>query len=279
MKKKRLLSLILVSALSVSMLVGCGKSEEGKSDKGTKNTATISKVDVKEEKAFETIPENNLIPNYIKKHYSTYEESIEDYKTYLKLFLFNEEPENAQEFLDKYGISRDIESITDVSKINPDFYEGAITYAISTTYESSKRMNYIHDMKDQVHKYIGASLAGDKTDVKLAKEFEELEPIKYVQKYLKKNNIEITNITYPTTMKTLDLGPTTIIELPFTIEGTQDGKSFSETKNYNFYFVSSEDIRNGADARYEDNIELMAVTDSVFDDMKFNLEKVQSLYE
>lgn len=277
MNKKRLLSLVLVGILSLGVFVGCGKGESA-----SNGSASSGKVEVVEQKAFESIPETALIPEFVKSRYENSEELLNDYETYMLTFYASEEhrPENAQEFMDKYGLTLDVSTVKDTQQQNPEFYEGVVSYAIAKTNKQDQMMPYVNSMITEAQNYLAVSLLGEKSEVKLADEFKSLKPIDFAQKYLKKNNIEITNVVFPQEMKGFFVGAgTNILALEVTIEGTQDGERFSETKMYDFHFAASKDLREGADLTRNNNIELMAVTDSVLEGVNtFNLETLKSFF-
>lgn len=318
MKKMKLLALTLTGIISLGLFTGCMKSNstddkntngstpppsvvddnknntnpsltdekenqnnsnESTADKN--NTENTSKPDETEEKAFTTVPEENLIPDFIKKRYSKFEELKKDYALFVTMIdnvknnkPKEEDPEGLDEFKSKYGFSGTNVNPETLRKENPEFFEGAISYQIMMSSDAKEIDIIKKDMLSIAKKYLGNSLLGEKNSLDISKEFTELEPFKYVNNYLKKNKIEITKVVSPKEMKMFHNGlGTNIFTTEVTIEGTQNGKAFSKTRLYDFHFSSKEDIRNGKDYRKKEAVELMAVTESVEGDLNKLIKK------
>lgn len=272
MNKKRILSIVLAGIMSMGIFVGCGKSEEG--SKGD-TSQTTTKVDVVKESAFETVPENKLVPKYVKDAMANDESIIKDFSTFFDYYILEKQVDGHEELVKKYNLPKleDTEHVRDLQKANPEFYNFAVTHVLAAGQKELETAKYAKSLNSMAQDYIANTLMGEDVEVKMAKEFKELNPQKQVKKYLKENKIEIENIIYPQEYENFHMGKgVNIMSLKFIIEGKQDGKSFSKEKVYDFYFIASEDIRNGADWRKENNCEIIAVTDTINEDPEKFLE-------
>lgn len=277
--KKRILSLLLVGAAMISLFTGCGKATKGEESISTNSS---EKVEVVREDAFETIPENALIPEFIKSRYVNNDELLKDYRHfYIAMWcadkFFTEEE---QAVLDKYGLSRDVSTLKESYDKNPEFYEGAINYVMTTRMKDVERVPYMKELIVKAQDYLANTLLDEQNELDLSKEFKELNPEAFVKKYLKSNKIEIINVVFPQDLSGIFFrAGTTILSLEVTIEGEQDGIKFSKTKMYDFHFAASEDIRTGSDLRVLDNAEIMAVTDTgIIGVQQYNMDIIIELF-
>lgn len=280
MNNKRLLSLCLCAVVSMGLFTGCGKTE-GKGESGQESISS-QKVEEVKETAFETVPENALIPDYVKSRYVKEAELLEDYSTFQVAFWGADGLENPRqdEVLKRYGLSLDITKFKEVRDQNPEFVEGAIPFVLATSRKQTEMMPFVDEMIVKAQDYLKNSLLGEENQLDMSKEFQQLKPVEFVQNYLKKNNINITNVVLPDDMKHFHIGSgTNVVGLEFTVEGTQDGKEFTKTIKNDFHFAASQDLRDGADLRGTDNMSLMAVTSSAFEGANtWNIENLKKLF-
>lgn len=272
--KKRILSVLLIGLLSTTVL-GCN----------TKNSSSNSNIDkteikVTKEEAFETVPEDNIMPKFVYERYQKNEELLKDYEILVTgLFADNKDVEGLEETAKKYNIDINAKKCIDAYNCNPDFYKGLVQYAMARLVDQTEMSNFTKQMVLQAQNYLAYTLMGEKNDVVLAPEFKELNPKEYIQKYLKDNDIEITNIVYPQDWTELYFGAgSNVMGMEVTIEGTQNGKEFNVTKLYNFHYTCKQDIREGASIRLDDSVAIIGVTDNCFktDYKKYNNFNVET---
>lgn len=270
MKKKKFLTILMASMLIVGTLGGCSVS----------NPVSSTKIEVKKENAFDTVPENKLVPKFVTERYKKNDELRGDYETITQGIIFGNETENLEEVKSKLGINAEPLKYTlkGLYEDNKDFYSGFAHYITTKSVNPSEATKYANEMLLIAQDYLANTLMGEENEVSLAPEFKELEPEKYVKKYLKENDIEITNVVYPQRWNNIHIGVgSTIIDGKVTIEGTQKGKKFRVEKIYNFHFTATEDIRTGGNVKYEKCHALIGVTDNCFDTETINTFLVDKL--
>lgn len=246
MKIKRILSILLISTLALTA-VGCGKSSKT-NDENVIQTSTQSAT-VNKEEAFTTIPENNLVDDYVK------DPSLQD-KALLK---------DGIAFNNLYGADKPNPEL--ISKYNLD-YAPNTGYALTDLYKKypvlfqigmNSLFTQFHTDTDGyetfINKTLGTQTVNYLSDVwmnkkndgyNLADEFKDKNPKEVFQKYLKDNNIKITDMTYPSKVTEYKaLTGANYITVDATVKGTQNKKDFENTLELQFYFIPSKDIRTG----------------------------------
>lgn len=283
--KKRLLSVLLIGLLSTTIL-GCNiKNPNSKND--TNKTETKEEKDdtkVTKEEAFTTVPEDNIVPEFVKSQYEKEDEVLDDFLEVYNALVRDVKSENYENVQKKLHLENASYNSTcqEIHDCNPDFYSGFAQFLLFTSAgsSSSDMSNLSKEMIKMAQDYIAYTLQKEKNDVVLAPEFAKLDPQKYVQKYLKENNIEIKNIGYPQDWTSIHIGSgSTILRMEVIIEGTQDGEEFSVTKQYDFHFTAADDLRAGGEFRYKNCVALIAVTDSCFKEEKYGDYQVDKFLE
>ena len=263
MRKRKLLSCLLIGLLSFT-LVACGDKPTG-GDNGSSGGSTSSgKVDVIKEEAFTTLPEQQLATEYLKEYLKGGDELYQDGIKFKELY-WNDKID--QGFMDKYSLSFEKGKIYDIKElynINNKLYATAInTLITSGNYNESDSYSFANKtLMPLVQNYLSDVWMDNKDgDYRLSPEFNNLNPKKHFQKYLKENKIEIADITYPTIANGVErISGATVINVPIKIEGTQDGKGFSKDINIEIYFTVSKEIREGGEYDSRDkNFEIMGV--------------------
>lgn len=260
MKTKKILSYLLVGILSFS-LVSCGdKSNNGNGGQNTNG----ENVSVVKEEAFTTMPEQQLATDYLKEYLQGGDEL---YQEGMKFFNLYWKDEVDQEFIDKYNLSYENNKVYELSEL----YN--INSKLFTIAMNSNRHGLNCDLTDPVtfankglmpvvQNYLSDIWEDNKDgEYTLSPEFKELNPKKYVQKYLKENKIELTEVVYPTKANGLEqISGATVMNVTVTFKGTQDGKEFSKTLNLDFYFVANTNLRTGTPEDVSpSNFEIMGV--------------------
>ena len=260
MKVKNILSYLLIGLVSFS-LVSCGdKSNNGNGDKNTNG----ENVSVVKEEAFTTMPEQQLVTDYLKEYLQGGDQLYQDGVNFKKLYWDDVVNEG---LISKYDLSYEQGKIYDLNElyaINPKLYSVAINFikhgvncdlTDSVTFANKGLMpmvqNYLSDIWED----------NKEGEYKLSPEFEQLNPKKHVQKYLKENKIKLTEIVYPTKANGLEkISGATVMNVTVTFKGTQNGKEFSKTLNLDFYFVVTKEIRNGFEEKASpQSFEIMGV--------------------
>ena len=169
--------------------------------------------------------------------------------------------------MDKYNLKQ-FEGeylLKDIYELNSKLYTVAINYnEHGLNADATSASDFANKgLMPMVQNYLSDVWMDNKDgDYRLSPEFNNLNPKKHFQKYLKENNIEIADITYPTIANGVErISGATVINVPIKIEGTQDGKGFSKDINVELYFVVTKEIREGSEYKFDDitNFEIMGV--------------------
>lgn len=264
MKKIQILSLVLVGMLSFGVLEGCSSKQD-------KESTTVSSIQAEEGKTL-AIAENSIIPTFVTSRYGDYSSLVQDYVN--GVYTFRDGKTN-NEFAEKYGYQELVKKETctckDAQQINPEFYEGFSTFLYFQSIDKLQHPTAQKYYLQQIQNYLQDTLLDEKNDgYVLADDFSKLNPKKVVQDYLKENKIKITDIQYPDDSICFDSTGTgtSMLTVSVPIKGTKDGKTFSDIIKYDFHFVVSKDLREGAnfDGENIDKGEIMAVTNSFHSD-------------
>lgn len=283
MKTKKIISLFVASILIVAVIGGCSKKEN---TTVKKNDISIESIQPEEGHVF-AIAENIIIPSFVTSRYSNYSSLVKDYVSGINTFMNDK---NDTDFINKYGyqdiVKKDKCTCKDVQEVNPEFYEGFSTFLYFRSFDGFKHVTIGNSYLLQIQNYLQDTLLDEKNDgYTLSEDFLKLKPKKVVQDYLKENKIKITDIKYPDKRKCFDTtgAGTSMLTVDVPIEGTKDGKPFNETIRYDFHFVVSKDLREGAaiDWNNLDKGEIMAVTNSFYSDTigGFDYEKLENKYK
>ena len=248
MRKRKLLSCLLIGLLSFT-LVACGDKPTG-GDNGSSGGSTSSgKVDVIKEEAFTTLPEQQLSTEYLKEYLKGGDALYKDGVAFEKLYWSDKDN---PELISKYNLSYEkgkVYKFTELKEINEKLYTTAINYNYhGLNAEATSSVDFANKgLMPMVQNYISDVWMDNKDgDYRLSPEFNNLNPKKHFQKYLKENKIEIKDIKYPTNANGLEkVAGSTVMNVPIYIKGTQDGKEFTKNINVDFYFVVNENLRNG----------------------------------
>lgn len=248
MRKRKLLSCLLIGLLSFT-LVACGDKPTG-GDNGSSGGSTSSgKVDVIKEEAFTTLPEQQLATEYLKEYLKGGDALYKDGVAFKQLYW---DDKDNQDLISKYNLSYEkgkVYELSELNSINSKLYTTAINYnyhGLNT--DKTSPVDFANKgLMPMVQNYISDVWMDNKDgDYRLSPEFNNLNPKKHFQKYLKENKIEIKDIKYPTAANGLEkVAGATVMNVPIYIKGTQDGKEFTKNINVDFYFVVNEDIRKG----------------------------------
>lgn len=245
MKFIRILSILLVSSL-VFTAEGCGKSTN---TSVTDNKNTTSNESVKKELAFSTIPENNLVEDYVKESSLQDKELLHDGIAYINLY-FSDKMDDA--LIKKYNLEYDPNKkykLEDLYSNHQNLYEIGINSLYTQFYtKNNEYESFINNsLGKQTVNYLSDVWMNEKSDgYNLSDEFKDKNPKEVFQKYLKDNNIKITNITYPSKVTEYRaLTGANYITVDTTVKGTQNNKDFEKTLELQFYFVPSKEIRIG----------------------------------
>lgn len=246
MKIKRVLSILLISTIALTA-VGCGKSTKT-GDENVIKTSTQS-VTVNKEEAFTTIPENNLVDDYVK------DPSLQDKALLKDGIAFNnlygaDKPNDA--LIAKYNLDYKPNTgyeLTDLYKKHPVLFQIGMNSLYTQFHtDTDGYETFINKtLGEQTVNYLADVWMNNKNDgYNLADEFKEKNPKEVFQKYLKDNNIKITNMTYPSKVTEYKaLTGANYITADLTVKGTQNKKDFEKTLELQFYFVPSKDISTG----------------------------------
>jgi len=266
MKTKKIISLIAVSILICGVIGGCGRKEN---TTVKKNDIAMESIQPEEGHIF-AIAENSIVPKFVTSRYSNYSNLVQEYLTATR--LFRDDTMN-QAFIDKYGYQKVIDKGTytskDIQEVNPEYYAGLSSFLYMKNIDGFQRASIEKGYLLQIQNYLQDTLLDEKsTGYTLADDFSVLKPKEVVQDYLKENKIKITNIEYPNDFECADSTGTgtVMITVNVPIKGTKDSKAFEETEKYDFHFVLSKDLRDGADFDLKnlDKGEIMAVTNSFY---------------
>lgn len=262
MKKKQLISILLISVLALSV-VGCGNT----ASKGGESTDKQVAVDIVKEEAFATIPEEKLVTDYMKKSLSHEDSFVKDGIMFSNLYAADQvDPE----LIKKYNLEYDpkiIYKTEDLHSMYPELYEAGVTKLFTVFHQREEGENtfvnkrlckqivgYLYDVWD----------SKQNDDYVLSSEFKEKNPKEVFQKYLKENKIELKEITYPTFVTGFNYVPgADVATVKVTIKGTQSKKEFEKTLALDFYFTPNDEIKNGIkkdDKLSDKDFEIMAVS-------------------
>ena len=264
MRKRKLLSCLLIGLLSFT-LVACGDKPTG-GDNGSNGGSTSSgKVDVIKEEAFTTLPEQQLATEYLKEYLKGGDALYKDGVAFKELYWDNK---NNPDLISKYNLKVQVGGkydLIDAYNDNKELYTIAINYnehGLNT--DKTSAVDFANKgLMPMVQNYISDVWMDNKDgDYRLSPEFNNLNPKKHFQKYLKENKIEIKDIKYPTNANGLEkVAGSTVMNVPIYIKGTQNGKEFTKNINVDFYFVVNEDYRKGTSFETSpSNFEIMGVS-------------------
>lgn len=275
MKNIKILSILMATIVSLGVLVGCGEKDNSKVDA---NNPQIEQEENQEPfTPFDKLPENKIVPEWVKSKYANYEETVSNYDKFFEIFWHENDD---KEFREKHGFTDDLLAenydVASIQKANPEMYEGAIISALIGSIKMGETLDATNEMMLEIQNYLAATLLQDKNeDYHLAPEFKELKPIETVKKYTESNKIEISEVNFPTDYKNMRIcAGTMILTVDVGIIGTVDGEDFDISIPYDIHFVPREDLREGAVHRKTDFLSIMAVTSSVpyGTDSKFDCE-------
>ena len=263
MRKRKLLSCLLIGLLSFT-LVACGDKPTSGDGGSNGGTTSSGKVEVVKEEAFTTLPEQQLATEYLKEYLKGGNELYQDGIKFKELYW---DDKVDQGFMDKYNLKQfeGDYSIKDIYNLNNKLYATSINTLISSgNINESDTVTFANKtLMPLIQNYISDVWMDNKDgDYRLSTEFNNLNPKKHFQKYLKENKIEIKDIKYPTTANGLErISGATLINVPVYIKGTQDGKEFTKDINIDIYFTVSKEIREGRKYDINDkNFEIMGVS-------------------
>ena len=262
MKKKQIISILLISTLALLSVVGCGNAA------GMRLESTSSQAaDVIKEEAFTTIPEEKLVTNYMKTKLSQEDSFEQDSVDFINLYV-NDKMNKS--LISKYNLEYDpktVYKLIDLHSKYPELFESGITrlYTLfnQQTYGQDEFVN--KKLLKKINGYLSDVWNNEKNnDYILAKEFSEKNPKETFQKYLLENKIEVKNITYPTFVTGFNFVPgADVATVKVTIKGIQDKDSFEKNLAIDFYFSPSDEIKNGIkndDKLSDKDFEIMAVS-------------------
>lgn len=263
MKKKQLISILLISVLALSV-VGCGNTANKTGEGADKQVA----VDVVKEEAFATIPEEKLVTDYMKTKLSHEDSFTKDSLDFIDLYVYDK-PNS--ELIKKYNLEYDPNVGYKTEELHnkyTELYEVGRTrlYTSFHLYKEKEEGGFVNkELGGQIVNYLSDVWKNEKTDgYCLSPEFKSLNPKDAFQKYLKENKIEIKEITYPTMVTGFNYVPgSDVSTVKVTIKGTQNKKEFEKTLALDFYFSASQEIRTGIkkDSKLSDkDFEIMAVS-------------------
>ena len=265
MKTKKIISLFAAVILICGIIGGCGSEKTT-----TKSDIDIAIESIKPEDGHTlAIAENIIIPDFVTSTYSDSSNLHNEYNT--ATHLFKDHVLN-QEFMDKYGykdvINMETYSNKDIQKANPEFYANFSTFHMINSLGSVlKAISLGLNNLPQVQSYLEDTLMNKgNTGYRLAEDYSKLNPKNVVQSYLKNNKIEITSVTCPNKYYYLGVLSTFVLTIDIPIEGTKDGVPFKDTLRYDFHFVVDKEAREGAEFNSKNELEIMAVTNSCYDE-------------
>ena len=212
------------------------------------------------------MPEQQLVTDYLKEYLQGRDELYQDGFSFENLYWSDKEN---NELIEKYNLSYEKEKIYKFKELK-EMNENLYIVAINSNYHGlncdlTNPVTFANKgLMPMVQNYLSDIWEDNKDgEYKLSPEFEQLNPKKHVQKYLKENKIELTEVVYPTKANGLEqISGATVMNVTVTFKGTQDGKEFSKTLNLDFYFVVNQNLRNG---------EKQEVTPNVFEIMGVNI--------
>ena len=174
MKKRKIISILLVSLLALSV-IGCGNA----ASKGGESTSKETVVDVVKEEAFTTIPEEKLVTDYMKKSLSHEDSFVEDAAKFSNLYI-NDTIDN--DLIKKYNLEYDpkiVYKAEDLHTKYTELFEAGRTRLYTVFHEKKEGGEVFVNKKlgKQIIGYISDIWKDEKnTDYVLAKEFEKLNP-------------------------------------------------------------------------------------------------------
>lgn len=262
MKKRKIISILLVSVLALSA-IGCGNAVS----KGGESTSKETVVDVVKEEAFTTIPEEKLVTDYMKTKLSHEASFMKDGIDFTDLYTNDT---SHPELIKKYNLEYDPKVVykgEDLhSKYSELFETGETRLFTSFHLQKDDDDGFVNkQLGKQITEYLSDVWENKKADgYYLSPEFKALNPKDAFQKYLKENKIEIKEITYPTFVTGFNYIPgADVATIKVTVKGNHDKKEFEKTLALDFYFAASQEIRNGIkkdDKLSDSDFQIMAVS-------------------
>lgn len=272
MKRKKIISILLISALALS-ISGCGNAES----KGGESTSQKTAVEVVKEEAFAIIPEEKLVTNYIKTKLSQEDSFEQDSVDFINLYVSDKVDKS---LISKYNLEYDpktVYKLTDLHSKYTELFESGITRLYTLFYQQTYGQDEFVNKKllKKINGYLSDVWNDEKNnDYILATEFSEKHPKETFQKYLIENKIEVKDITYPTFVTGFNFVPgADVATVKVTIKGIQDKESFEKNLALDFYFAPSDEIKNGVkndDKLSDKDFEIMAVSTGTVPADKFD---------
>ena len=245
MKKRKIISILLVSLLALSV-IGCGKVE----NKTVENTDKQAVTDVVKEEAFTTIPEEKLVTDYMKTKLKYDRPFINDGNEFINLYFFDVQPTD-KTVITRYNLEYDAKKTYDAKELHnkyADLYDTGMNALYTQAHIKNETDDTFVNKKlgGQIVSYLSDIWKNEKTDgYTLAPEFKVLSPKDAFKEYLKENKIEIKELTYPTFVTGFNaVVGANVATVKVTIKGIQNKKEFEKTLALDFYFAPSEKIRN-----------------------------------
>lgn len=264
MKRKQIISILLSITLALSV-VGCGNV----TNKGEESVSQRIEADVTKEEAFTTIPEEKLVTDYMKKQLAHDVSFIEDGNQFINLYFFDKQPTDST-LISRYGLEYNTQTIYNAKDLHSkyaDLYDAGMTTLYTQLHIKNETGDKFVNNKliKQIVGYLSDIWNSQKNDdYVLAEEFKEKNPNETFQKYLKENDIEIKDITYPTFVTGFNyVVGADVATVKVNIKGTQNKKEFEKTFALDFYFAPSKDIRTCVkldDKLSDKDFEIMAVS-------------------
>lgn len=257
---KRILSVSIVTAMGISVMVGCGNKDVKEEE--------ISKI-----VAFEEPIE--ILPEKVQEEYKNFGEKLKDYMAFGQFFLSGAEN---QEYFTKYNTSAD--------ELNNRYME---FHAREKEHSTNAYLSYINgvlglqkDMekfadayKVQAEGFMKSALLGKSNDdYKLYPSFEELNPEETIQKLLKDNNIKVESVEFREGYKEwCNTYSPMYITFTINIKGTQDGAAFDKDVDQSFFFTPNQETLDKIEK--DEPIEMREVKSELVGIGLYNLEELQ----
>jgi len=179
---------------------------------------------------FSNSPENNIKIDYMEDIVKNENEYKSMYIKYVSAQIFGSMAEPLEEFL------TDLESKSSeaVSKFADN---GDKFFIIQAAIENNKE-DIEEGIREMIVNYLKYSRLGDEeaTDFGLSQELESQDPVGKVKKYMKDNDIKITDISFPDTFERVDYDLYPIkFTYKYTLKGTMGKKTFEKEIVQDFY--------------------------------------------
>ncbi len=257
---KKLLSVSIITAIGMSVMVGCGKKEV----EGEETSRII---------AFEEPIE--ILPKKVQEEYEDFDGKLKDYMAFGEFFLSGVEN---QEYFTKYNTSAD--------ELNNRYMEfharekehstNAFLSYINGVLGLQKDMEKVADAyKLQAEGFMKSVLLGKSNDdYKLYPSFKELNPEETIQKLLKDNKIKVESVEFSEGFKEwCNTYSPMYITFTINIKGTQDGKAFDKDVDQSFFFTPNQDTLDKIER--DEPIQMREVKSELVGIGLYNLEELK----